>query len=128
MPRTATSAQSSETTCQPCRYSWSDETDCIADAEHVCWRSSPGHRTYLCTCGSIQVRRDPASGGEVIPERPGQAVQAVRRLTNAIMRVLAYSVWLRPIVRTYSMWARGPSAGRDSCGQQGDTTGEKPCG
>ena len=38
-----------------CGYTWIDEIPCTANGEHMCWRTSPEHRTHLCTCEAIDL-------------------------------------------------------------------------
>jgi hypothetical protein len=39
-----------------CGYTWIDEIPCTASGEHMCWRTSPEHRTHICTCEAIDLR------------------------------------------------------------------------
>jgi hypothetical protein len=47
-------------TAQPvshiCRYRWTDDVNCTGGENHVCWRTTPDHRTHLCTCEAIELR------------------------------------------------------------------------
>jgi hypothetical protein len=39
-----------------CGYRWTDEIPCTTEGEHMCWRTSPEHRTHICTCEAIDLR------------------------------------------------------------------------
>ena len=40
-----------------CGHRWTDDVTCTGgNGEHVCWRSTPEHRTHLCTCEAIELR------------------------------------------------------------------------
>ena len=42
-----------------CGYRWTAGPTCSSGDEHVCWRTTPEHRTHLCTCEAIRLRVAP---------------------------------------------------------------------
>lgn len=38
-----------------CGYRWPGSTLYTASGDHRCWRTSPEHRSHLCTCGAIEL-------------------------------------------------------------------------
>ena len=44
-----------------CGYTWIDEIPCTETGEHMCWRTSPEHRSHICTCEAIDLRPAVAS-------------------------------------------------------------------
>ena len=57
MPRiTSANSEFSTSIQRACGYRWSDDVVCSSTGVHVCWRTSPEHRSHICTCEAIELR------------------------------------------------------------------------
>ncbi len=57
MPRIAgANSEFTMSSQRACGYRWSDDVVCSSTGVHVCWRSSPEHRSHICVCEAIELR------------------------------------------------------------------------
>jgi hypothetical protein len=48
--------QSPTRSARVCGRRWTDATQCTSGGEHVCWRTSPEHRSHICTCEAVELQ------------------------------------------------------------------------
>jgi hypothetical protein len=74
--REPSAADSGPTAPSVCGHRWADETACRSGTEHSCARTSPDHRSHLCTCEAVELRT--ATHKRVSSSRPPASAAALK--------------------------------------------------